>query len=126
MAAKYETIVVFKPDLNETQVKDEEKKIEALLTAEGATAISADFWGRKDIAYMVRKCKMGNFVCINFESEKSDTVKNVTGVLRITDSVIKFQTHRKNDRVRKFKGNPRRQPGGDVMDDYMDSGDDAY
>ena len=85
----------------------------------------AESWGRKDLAYRVHKCKAGNFVCFKYESIKSDTVKNVAGVLRITEQVIKFQTHRIPDKMRKFKGNPRRT-GGDISDDYGDSTDDSF
>ena len=126
MAAKYETIVVFKPDLTESQIKEEEKKIENLLKSEGGSSITVEPWGRKDIAYLVQKCKTGNYVCFRYESTKSDTVKNLTGVLRIADAVIKFQTHRHSDRVRKFKGNPRRQVSGDQADDFIDGGEEAY
>ena len=124
-ARKYETIVVFKPDLTETQIKDEEKKLEGILKTAGATTVATESWGRKDIAYLVRKNKSGTFVRFNYESKRSDTVEEFTGTLRITDSVIKFQTHRHADKVRKFKGNPKRPVGSDQGFDYMDS-DDSY
>jgi small subunit ribosomal protein S6 len=108
MAAKYETIIVFKPDLNEAQVKEEGKKVETLLKNEGAIEVATETWGRKDLAYPVHKCKAGTYVCFKYTSDTSDTVKNVTSVLRISEPVIKFQTHRIAEKVRKFKGNPRR------------------
>lgn len=126
MAAKYETVVVLKPELNDAQVKEEEKKIENLLKQEGATALQAESWGRKDLAYSVRKRKAGSFVCFKYESAKSDTVRNVAGVLRIAEPVIKFQTHRLADRVRKFKGNPRRAAGGEQGEEFSDSPEEAF
>ncbi len=125
MTTKYETIVVFKSDLNETQIKEEEKKIEGVLKTEGAQSVSVEAWGRKEIAYVVRKSKTGNFVCFKYQSDKSDTVKNVTNILRITDSVIKFQTHKEIEKIRKFKGNPRR-PATSEGDDFYDGVEDAY
>jgi small subunit ribosomal protein S6 len=125
MANKYETIVVFRPELNDTQVKEEQKKIESVLAKAGAQEIAAESWGKKELAYLIKKCKNGTFVCIKYNSAVSDTVKDVTSILRITDSVIKFQTHVIPEKVRKFKGNPKRPQGVD-MDDYLDSGDDAY
>ena len=124
MARSYETIVVFRPDIGDAQVKDEQKKIENLITSNGAKSVVLDVWGKKDIAYTVKKFKSGSFVCYKYESDVSDTVKNVTSVLRITDSVIKFQTHVTNLKTRKFKGNPQRPVSSDG-DDFMDSNDDS-
>jgi small subunit ribosomal protein S6 len=122
--AKYEAIVVFKPDMQETQVKDEERKIESLLRQEGASSVAVEQWGKKDLSYIVRKYKNGYFTCFKFESAKSDTVKNLSSVLRISETAIRFQTHRINERLRKFKGNPRRT--GEQGDDFIEGGEESY
>ncbi len=126
MARKYETIVVFSPDLDEGKVKDESKKIEALLGSLGGSNIVIDSWGKKTIAYHVGKHKFGNYVCFKYESEKGDIITTVTNTLRITDLVIKFQNHRIADKTRKFKGNPRRVGTYDSSDDLGDMGEVDY
>ena len=48
----------------------------------------------------------------------------LTALLRINEKVLKFQNHRINDRVRKFKGNPKRKPSSDLDgDDFIIDGD---
>lgn len=115
---KYETIVVFAPTLGETELNAEIARVQALLESNGAEEVSSTKWGRKEIAYTVKKQKFGNFVVFNFNSGQSDTIDKTSRVLVITDSVLKFQTHGISDRRRKVKTNPKaatRSEEGDEM-----------
>jgi small subunit ribosomal protein S6 len=118
---KYETIVVFNPSLAEAAVKDEMKKFEKLLDSKKATNVKTDVWGRKQIAYAVDKNSFGTFVCFTYECDDHGIARDVTNQLRISDPVIKFQSHRVNEKVRKFKGNPKRKPGSGMDDEFGDS-----
>lgn len=106
---KYETIVVFNPELGEAKIREEQKRVEGLIKNEGGDKIAVDDWGKKELPFLVKKQRYGYFVCINFESSKASTVAGVTSTLRITDSVLRFQTHRINERPRKFQGNRKRR-----------------
>lgn len=109
---KYETVMVLNPNLGEAQVKDEAAKVEKLLQSNGATEISNSVWGKKEIAYPMKKNKFGTFVSFNYRAPSEGCVDTLTNVLRISDPVLKFQTHRINEKVRKFRGNPKRKTGG--------------
>jgi len=121
---KYETVMVLNPNLGEAQVKDEAAKIEKLLETNGAKEITNSVWGKKEIAYEFQKQRFGYYVAFNYESANHEAPNELKSVLRITDSVHKFQTHRVFTKTRKFKGNPRRltQPRTD-LDDYDFGGD---
>ena len=122
----YESIIIFAPEISEAQVKQEIKKFEGILEGKGATSITADVWGKKDIAYLVRKHKQGRFVCLKYETSDYTSVEALTTNLRINENVIKFQSHRTGLTARKFQGNPRRtvRPGYD--DDYGDGLEAEY
>lgn len=114
---KYETLVVFASNMNDTQIQEGQKKIEALLTAEGAKSVAHQSWGKRQLAYPMKKQSAGTYVCFTYESEASDTVKNVSSVLRITDGILKFQNHVIKERVRKFRGNTKRPAGASMFDE---------
>lgn len=118
---RYETIVIIDPNLGEAQVKDEQKKLEDLLKNNSAVNISVDKWGKKEIAFYVGKHRFGTYLCFRYESDNHDVVGAVGAILRITESVIRFQSHRLDLKPRKFKGNPRRKPVGDLDEFYDDS-----
>lgn len=129
---KYEGVVVFNPDLTEGQVKEEVGKIESFLLASGASQVSPNFWGKKEISYHVGKFKFGHFVCMNFQTpdaddvaagqERKKTIELLTRQLTITDNVIKFQTQRVAQATRKVKVNPKKKDSGD--DEFMSSDGD--
>ena len=121
---KYEAITIFDPSLNDAQLKDEVKKVETLIKTRGGSEILVDSWGRKEIAYAVGRHKFGHFVCFNFSVDRDEEgthslVDNLVGILRITDAVIKYQVHKIHERVRKFRGNPKRKP--EMGDEFGDS-----
>lgn len=104
---RYETIVLFDAGLGESQLKDEMKKVQTLLESNSAKDVSAATWGRKEISYKVKKQRFGNYVCFTYAAADPAVGDKLTGILRITDSVLKFQTHRLHDKLRKYKGNPK-------------------
>lgn len=119
----YESVVVFNPSLSETQLKDELKKVEGILASNKALDIKVNNWGRKEIAYIVKKQKNGYFTVFNYNAPDHGIVKNLAGLLRIADNVLKFQTHRINTKVRKFKGNPRRSAQDSSLGDFAEDSD---
>lgn len=120
MMRKYELVVVFNPSLTEAAVKDELKKLEKVVEPFKVKNLKFDTWGRKQIAYLVEKQSVGTFVCMSFETENFEAANTLTAQCRLTDSIIKYQAHRLNDRKRKFKGNPKRKPS------VMQAGDDDF
>lgn len=123
---KYESIIVFNPELPEAQLKQEIKKVETLLENNGAKNVVVDIWGKRDLAYKVRKQSAGRFVSFVFEAENHEAPNALTAILRISDTVIKFQIYRTADRVRKFKGNPKRAQRGAFDDEFSESMEADY
>ena len=120
----YELIVVFKQDIGEAAIKEEASKIKTLISNQGGVSVEVAAWGRKEIPYIASRMASGFFYAFTFQSPKSETVAEVEGILRITESVEKFQTHKTSIAQRKFKGNPKSKYTGeeddfDVENEYM-------
>jgi len=95
-------------DLPEAKVKEEVSKIEGVLASLGAKEVKLDRWGTKELGHRMRKHSTGNYLCFTYETENARLMEGLVNQLRINDTVLKFQSHRISDKVRKFKGNPRR------------------
>ena len=113
---KYETILIFDPALSDAEVGQEIGKIKTLVSSLGGSEVSLDQWGKREIAYIMKKRKLGNYVVIYYATEEPDLVEKLNNQLRITESVVKFQTHRIQEHVRKFKGRIQTES----EDDYED------
>ena len=107
---KYETVLVFHPELNKDRLAQEIGTIKDLLSGNGAQAIEFNHWGKREMAYLAKKQKQGSYVLLEYQAPAGDSkvIGGLAAALRINDRVLKFQTHRINDHMRKFKGNPKR------------------
>ena len=108
---KYETIIVFHPELSKESLEKEVEKVSELLKNNGAEFVEPLHWGRKQIAYLAKKQTHGHYVCFQYQTNNSAIVDEAITVFRIQDNILKFQTHRVNESRRKFQGNPKRLKG---------------
>lgn len=119
---QYESVVVFNPKLNDSQLKDEIKKFETILTNNSVPKVTVEILGRKELAYIVKKERFGTFVNFKYETENHQAPNTLSSLLRIADSVQKFETHVVGQPKRKVKVNPKRTTTPGSSDDF----DDAY
>ena len=62
---KYELVCVIHPDLDETAFKDAIDKIKGWVTESEGSVESVDIWGRRKLAYMIRKQLEGQYILLN-------------------------------------------------------------
>lgn len=84
---KYETIMIINSNLEEAAVKSTIDKVIGLIGSNG-TVESTEEWGKKKLAYPIKKQNEGYYVLVNFES-KPDFIDELERVYNITDEVIK-------------------------------------
>jgi small subunit ribosomal protein S6 len=115
---KYETVLVFHPELNKDRLNHEIGIIKDLLVSNGARDVQPIHWGKRELAYRSKKQKQGSYVMLEYTAPvgAGGLVSALATVLRINDRVLKFQTHRINTHLRKFKGNPKRAARGGEED----------
>lgn len=102
---KYESIVVFSPELNKGQLSEQISKVKEILTNAGVADIFVEEWGKRKIAYTVKKQTMGYYVCFYYETSNTNAIQELIYNLRINDMVMKFQTHYVNSKPAKYRGN---------------------
>ncbi|MCB0354848.1 MAG: 30S ribosomal protein S6 [Bdellovibrionales bacterium] len=101
---KYELIVVFSGQLGESQVKEKVEKLRTMLEKNGAKEIVLDTWGKRSIAFEMNQSNHGTYQVFYYETEDGGIVDILNAALRIEEGVVKFQTHRIQEHVRKFRG----------------------
>ena len=88
----YETIFIVDPDVT-TEAFDAIVSEVRKILSEKKTAISAEQnWGKKYLAYEIRKKREGVYYYIRFMSETSEVPNNLATFYRHNDSVMKFLT----------------------------------
>lgn len=87
----YETIFIVKPSLNDDEVEKAVEKIKAVIQKNGGELQKVENWGKKKLAYEVRKEKRGTYVLLNFKGP-GPLVLQLEQHYRLDESIIKFIT----------------------------------
>ncbi|HZK09929.1 MAG TPA: 30S ribosomal protein S6 [Clostridia bacterium] len=91
---KYESIVVFRPDLEEDARVKLLERFKEIIGRYGKVE-SVDDWGMKRLAYEIEKLTDGYYYLINFEAN-SDLPEELERNYKIQDQVIRYNIIRKD------------------------------
>ena len=87
--AYYESVLVFRQDLTESQVKEKAAKYTEIIKELGGDVKSTEFWGLKNLAYIIRKNRKAHYVMLNIELDGSQ-INELERRSRIDEDVIRF------------------------------------
>ncbi|MCQ2575052.1 MAG: 30S ribosomal protein S6 [Alphaproteobacteria bacterium] len=99
--AYYENVLVFRQDLTEPQVKEKAGKFADIIKELGGSVKSTEFWGLKNLAYIIRKNRKAHYVMMNIELPGAQ-IAELERRSRIDEDVIRFL----NVRVEKLSTTP--------------------
>ena len=89
----YESIFVVRPSLSDEDTHKVIEKMKGVVEKSGATLLKSENWGKKKLAYEVKRERKGTFVYFRFKAG-SQVVSELERSYRLEDSVIKFMTIR--------------------------------
>ena len=85
---KYELVCVIQPDLDEAAFNGVLDKIKGWITESGGTVDKVDIWGKRRLAYEIRKQREGNYVLINVSIPPAATT-SLEQNLRYTETLMR-------------------------------------
>ncbi|MEN6440585.1 MAG: 30S ribosomal protein S6 [Syntrophobacter sp.] len=104
---KYETFFIVDPDLPDETNSVVDTKVQAIVTSNGGEVLAYTPWGKRKLAYPIRKHTRGLYVLIEY-SGGADMVAELERNLRIDERVLKFITVKLEDRFDPEKERERR------------------
>ncbi|HSX43124.1 MAG TPA: 30S ribosomal protein S6 [Candidatus Saccharimonadales bacterium] len=85
---QYEIAILFDPDL-EVDLDKATNRVEKIFTDNGAVIKNTDNWGKRKLAYPIKKHDMAVYVFYSVEMPGAN-VQKLESILNITDEVIRF------------------------------------
>lgn len=85
---QYEAAVLYHPDL-EIDLEKAANKIVKLFTDNGGKVVNTDNWGKRKLAYPIKKNEYAVYVFYTLELP-TEAVQKIEASLNITDEVIRF------------------------------------
>ena len=88
---EYETIYILRPELTTLQITEVNKRVRGIIEKEGGALISVDNWGKKKLAYPVKKNHRGVYLYWKYLGAPA-LVPELERNLKLMDQVIRYYT----------------------------------
>ncbi len=85
----YEFTYIIHPDLDDSAFKKLNEQIAGWITDGGGKITKSDVWGKRKLAYEIRKQREGNYVHLQVEMEGS-LVSEIERQLQLQESVMRY------------------------------------
>jgi len=85
---KYEIIFIAHPDLDEENLNNIVEKVKGWIADDKGEVVSVDNWGKKRMAYRIRKQRDGQYVLITANMDPA-AVKNLSQNMRFVESIMR-------------------------------------
>jgi small subunit ribosomal protein S6 len=91
---RYEVVAIVLADLNEDEITALIERIKTIITERKGVIAKVDKWGKRHLAYEIKKQKDGYYFLIDFAGDGS-VVNEIERNYKIDDRVLKFMTVKK-------------------------------
>lgn len=85
----YQSVLILKPDIEESRVDEALAKIGEFIKSNGGACLKTEKWGKKRLAYRVKKNRFGVYLNIYHTLEPSG-VTDLERKYKLFDQIIKF------------------------------------
>jgi len=96
---EYELTVLIHPDL-EADLETPLKKVRDIITAAGGTIVREDNWGKKKLAYPIRREEFAVYIYMDV-ALPADAPLKISNIFNITDEVLRYLLVTVNEKARK-------------------------
>jgi small subunit ribosomal protein S6 len=107
---KYETAILFDPELPEDRRSEFLTKIEGIVASFGGEILKQDDWGIRKLAYQIRKTHNAYYTFLIYSGERG-VVEEVERNIKIFDGVMRHMTSRVDFEVRQAAAEPVAEEG---------------
>lgn len=88
--AKYELVVILDPFLQDPEHAAQIERVKEQITRRGGEIVNIDLWGKKRLAYQIRKKSEGYYAVITFQGDlESAALAEVERSLRLNENVLR-------------------------------------
>lgn len=86
---KYELAFIVHPELDDSAFNDVVEKVKGWITQNGGNVLQVDMWGKRSLAYPIRKQKEGQYVLMRVEMTPA-SCPQLERNLRFLEPILRF------------------------------------
>ena len=115
---EYELTVLIHPDLEST-LDSALNKVRGLITSNGGEIVKEDNWGKKKLAYQIKREDFAIYVCFDVKLP-SDAPLKISNILNITDEVLRYLLVKVDEKTRKTLSEQRENAEKAAAEEVLD------
>lgn len=119
----YEVVYIFDPQLAEDQVREKMDRFNAMITKEGGEITATDDWGRRQLAFPVRKNTAGHYTVVQFRAPGT-ALPEFERLIKLDEGVLRYLVVLHDGEPAAPMSLATRQVSRDGEDDEGDEGED--
>ena len=113
----YQSVLILKPDIDEAHVAEALEKIGEFIKSNGGASLKVENWGKKRLAYRVKKNRFGIYLNI-YHTLESAQVIDLENKYKLYDQIIKFMVVRlSDDELERALGQETEEAEGEEAED---------
>jgi small subunit ribosomal protein S6 len=85
----YELGIIIHPDVDQSDVTEAVDQVGQYLSAGGGEVASVDVWGRRRLAYPIRKQKEGTYVFLQTQLDPQ-AIKELERTLQLNEQILRY------------------------------------
>ncbi|MBN2046277.1 MAG: 30S ribosomal protein S6 [Anaerolineaceae bacterium] len=87
----YELVYIVHPDLDENSLKETNDRIKGWINGMGGTVVREDNWGKRRMAYAIRKQRDGHYVMFEMQLDPTN-IAELERNLSLLEPIMRFMT----------------------------------
>lgn len=129
----YEALFIIAPTADDDGIQAVVREVEEMITSGGGTIARTDIWGRRKLAYPIRKFTDGVYVVMRFQASQ-DMPRKLDNYFKLSEQVIRSLVLYMDERTLKLEAEQARRREEEARiaasrvreDDESDEDDDEY
>jgi small subunit ribosomal protein S6 len=104
---QYELMVIFDPEVDERQVAPKLDGFLKVITTDGGTIENVDIWGRRRLAYEIKKKAEGIYAVVNFTAT-SEATQELDRQLKLNEQIMRTKVLRAEEAIAQVAAEAKR------------------
>jgi small subunit ribosomal protein S6 len=104
---QYELMVIFDPEVDERQVAPKLDGFLKVITTDGGTIENVDIWGRRRLAYEIKKKNEGIYAVVSFTAT-SEATQELDRQLKLNEQIMRTKVLRAEEAIAQVAAEAKR------------------
>jgi len=85
----YELTFILRQDIANSEIKKISDKLSHVIKENGGQILKEEYWGLRNLAYMINKNKKGHYVFLVFNTSTAQAIKELKRIIALSENIVR-------------------------------------